>query len=90
MLPYRGSVQHPGRNDSAVADDDDCVRLQRFKLRAKLFILFDFFRLDDREAELQRRLFYRRRSQRHAAALRAVRLGHDQLNFETGGVKALQ
>src|SRR5579864_6184129 len=60
-------LQHPGRNDSAVADDDDCLGPQGLKLCLEFFILLDFFRLNDWKAKFQCRLLDRRRCQRHAA-----------------------
>ena len=89
-VPARGQREHPGRNDASVPHDDDGFRRQIGKLLLKLFVLPDFFRLDDRQVQLLRRLLHRRSSQFHATPLGPVRLGHHQLHVKSGRRQPLQ
>ena len=45
-----GQRQHPGRNEAPVGDDDDGVGRDGLKLRAKLCVVANLFRLRDGEA----------------------------------------
>ncbi len=57
----RRQVDHPLRNDAAVADDNDRLRPDALELRTKFFVVLDLLRLDDGQVELQRFALYRRR-----------------------------
>src|SRR6266567_266760 len=52
----RRQIEHPLRNDAAVADNDDGVGLEGGELSAEVVIVFDALGLRDRKVQLQRRL----------------------------------
>ncbi len=72
------------RDDAPVADDDDGVGAEGFELSAEVLIVFDLFRLSDRQADLERFLLYRRCGEFQATAAGPVGLGHNQRNAVTG------
>src|SRR5258705_2815771 len=76
-------VNHPLRDDAPVADDNNGLGFQARKLSAKVFVVFDLFRLCDGEPELQSTLFNGRFRQLHPAATRPVGLRDYQTNKET-------
>ena len=73
----RRQVQHPLRNDAAVADDDDRVEFERGELGAKFVVDFNFVGLSDGQSQLQSGLLDRRRRQLQSAAFGAIGLGYD-------------
>ena len=79
-FPNRRQIDHPLRNDAAVADDNDRFRTDLFQSRAKLGVILDPLRLHDRHSQLQRQLLYGRETQFHAAPARPVGLRDDQVN----------
>ena len=52
----RREVEHPLRDDAAVADYDDGVGLEGGELRAEFFVGLDAVGLGDREIQFQRGL----------------------------------
>ena len=78
-------IEHPLRNDAAVADDDDSVGLESRELSAEFFVGLDAVGLDDGKIQLQCRLFDRRRNKFKAASFGTVGLCHDQMHAESGG-----
>ena len=47
-IAERGQIEHPLRNDAAVTDDDDGVRLELGELSAEAGVVLDAFGLGDR------------------------------------------
>src|SRR5882762_11919551 len=77
-------VDHPLRDDAAVANDDEGIRFELGELIAKILVVLDLVGLSDRKAELQGSFLNRRRRQLHPAATRSVRRGDDQAHGEPG------
>src|SRR5213078_4861697 len=75
-------LQHPGRDDAAITDNDNGIGIDFCELRFQLFVGLDFFRLVNRQAQLQGALLDWRGNQLQPAASRAIRLGHDQSYVE--------
>ncbi len=77
-------INHPRRDDAAVADYDDRFWCNALQLRAEFLVVLDLLRLDDGKPKRERGLFHRRLRQLHAASARAIRLGRDQPHAEAG------
>src|ERR1035437_1395613 len=82
--------QHPGRNQASVGDDDDGVRSEGFKLRAKLGVVANLFRLRDRQASGQGGLLDGRSSKLLAATHGPVGLRNNQRNLVARRKQCLQ
>src|SRR5258707_1636623 len=80
----RRQVEHPLRNDAAVADDHNNVRLETGLVRAEFVVVLDLIGLRDRQSQLQRGLFDRRGNYFQNTALVPVRLGENELNRKSG------
>src|SRR3954452_3321031 len=82
-IPERWELKHPLRNDAAIANHDDGVRLYGIELLAELVIRLDSVRLRDRNSEGNRALLYGLGYKLEAASLGAVGLSDDQTNSES-------
>src|SRR5262245_15079237 len=71
-------IEHPLRDNAAVADDDDGFGFKRGKLAAEFFVIFYLVGLRDRNFQAKRGLFYGRRNEFKTATLGAVRLRNDE------------
>ena len=86
----RRQIDHPLRNDAAIAHDDDGLRSDLLQLSAEFLVVLDPVRLDDGQVECEGDTFDRRRDNFHAAAAGPIRLRHDQLHAEARGYKLLE
>src|SRR6476646_2327790 len=77
-------INHPLRDDTAVAHDDHRIRADLSELSAKFRVLLDPGRLQNTEAQASRRLFHRRAVQFHATSAGPIGLGDDQGYVESG------
>jgi len=80
----RREIEHPLRDDAAVADDDDGVGLEGDELSAEFFVLLDSVGLGDGKVQLERRLFDRGSDKFETAAFGTVGLSHDEVHAESG------
>ena len=81
----RREIEHPLRDDAAVADDDDGVGLEGGELGAEFFVGLDAVGLGDGEIQFQGGLFYWAMHEFEAAAFGAVGLRDDEVDAESGG-----
>lgn len=73
-------IEHPLRDDAAVADHDDCIRVDARKLSAEFVVGLDSIGLGNRKTQLLRGLFNRGRNEFEASPLRAIWLGDDKMD----------
>ncbi len=83
-------IKHPFWNDAAISNDENCIRLDRLKLSAELFVGLDLFRLDHGDSMGERGALHRRRLHLHAAPCGPIRLRHDQRHLVAGSEDRLQ
>src|SRR5438094_410644 len=82
-------IEHPLRNNAAIADHDDRIGISLLQVCAQLFVVLDLFRLVDRQTGFFSRPLHRRCDKLESAALRAIRLSDYQADSERLG-KLLQ
>ena len=73
-------VEHPLRDDAAIADDDDGVGFDGGELGTELIVRLDLVGLRDGKIQFLRGLFYRRSDELEAASFWAVGLGDDEVD----------
>jgi hypothetical protein len=78
-------IEHPLRNDAAVADNDDGVGLEGGELGAKFVVSLDAVGLGKGEIEFQCRFFDWRLHEFEAAPFGTIGLSDDEMNAESGG-----
>src|SRR5215469_18551388 len=83
-------IDHPLRNDAAVADDDDGVRGERGECGLELGVPLDLLGLNDGETSIESALLDGRGGQGHASAAWLIGLGDDQREAMTGVHESLQ
>ena len=85
-----GKINHPLRNDAAIADDNDRIRSNCHKLVAEFGIVFDGNGLYHGNAQAGGRILHRRNRHFHAAPARPIRLRHHHRHGMTGLDQSLQ
>ncbi len=85
-----GKINHPLRNDAAIANNNDRVRANRNKLVAEFGIVLDGTGLQHGNAEAERRLFHGRNGHFHPPSARPIGLRHHQRNGMPGRDQFLQ
>ena len=85
-----GQREHPRRKNASIRHDDDGLGSDGLKLRAKLRVAADFFRLSYGESRGQRDLLYRRSGDLLRAANGTVGLRDDEGNFMARRKQCLQ
>ena len=86
----RRQFDHPLRNNAAIADNDDHLRVERFQLAAKIGVVLDCVWLRDGKAQQGRGLFDRANGHFHATAFGFVGAGDDELYIEADFRQLLQ
>ncbi len=83
-------MDHPRWNDATIADDDDCVGLERGEFSLKLGIVFDLVGLGHGNAEFDRAFFHGGGRELHASPARPVRLRDHKAHVKPGVDQFLQ
>ena len=83
-------IEHPLRDDAAVADDNDRVRVESRKLLPEFVVVFDFVGLRDWKFQADGCVFYGGDCQIHSAAAWTVRLRDDQRHGVAGLYQLLE
>ena len=71
-------IDHPLRNDAAIAHDNDGVRVDRRQLIAEFGVILDGSGLHDGNPQVRRRIFHRRNCNFHPASARPIGLRYRQ------------
>jgi hypothetical protein len=78
-------VEHPLRDDSAIAYDNDGIGLSCDELAAEFFVGLDALRLTDGEIQFERGLLDRGDDELEAAPFGAIGLRDDEVDVMSGG-----
>ena len=76
-ISQRRKIEHPARNDAPISHNEDRVWTDALELFAEFRVGLKLLWLGDRQIMRESELLHRRRRERQATALRAVRLSHN-------------